>query len=112
MQRDRGFLPSGSLKSSNDDGNSGRHQVSRAVCEVGVCLLQESIRWNAGESYMGFASAHIHHVPRDWTGMCPDYWMSVYDGVLVGLCRFVNLEDVESVCDVGGAPWELHGICV
>lgn len=44
--------------------------------------------------------------------MCPTYWMSVYDGVLVGLCRFVNLEDVESVCDVGGAPWELHGICV
>lgn len=38
-----------------------------------------------------------------------DYWMSVCD---VGLCRFVNLGDVESVHDVGGAPWELHGICV
>lgn len=38
-----------------------------------------------------------------------DYWMSAYD---VGLGRFVNLGDVESVHDVGGAPWERHGICV
>ena len=64
----------------------------RARCEVGVCLLQKSIRWNAGECYMGFASAYIHHVPMRldrhvsiWTHtghMFNDCWMSVCDGVL------------------------------
>lgn len=67
---------------------------------------------------MGFASAYIHHVPTRldrhvsmWTHTghtFNDYWMSECDGVLVGLCRFVNLGDVESVRDVGGAPWHMR----
>lgn len=63
VKRDRGFLPSGSFKSSNDDGSAGGHQVCRAVREVGVCQLQKRVRWGAGECHTGFTSAYIRHVP-------------------------------------------------
>lgn len=86
-------------------------------------MLQQSIRWNTGKGYVGFASAYIPRVflrldtrvfvwTRTGRDKLNDYWMSVYDGVLVGLCSFMNTGVVGSVCDVGGAPWEPDGLCV
>lgn len=43
--------------------------MCRAVREVGVCQLQKSVRWDAGECHTGFTSACVMY-PWGWTGMC------------------------------------------